>query len=77
MYGYPPQILIDILQDPVSNGQNDRIIWVNLLSAVVTAAVEERHPGLLAGPVGQLGEEGRASLGLPLAEQITGGLTQR
>ena len=72
----PPQVLIDIIQNTVSNGQNDRVIRLHLLSAVVTAAVHERNPGLLAGSVGHLGEERHPSLGLPLAKQILGGLTQ-
>ena len=77
MYVVPPQVLIDIRQNTVSNGQNSRVVWFHLLLAVVAAAVHGRNPGLLAGSVGHLGEQRHASLVPPLAKQIIGGIAQR
>ena len=68
--------MIDIIQNPISNGKDDRVIRLHLLPAVVAAAVHERHPGLLAGSVPHLGEERHAQLVLPLSKQLLSGIAQ-
>ena len=70
-----PEVLIDVSQDSVSDGDYERIVWLEVLLVHVAAAVQEGHPGLLTGPVGHSLEQRRPELVTPLREQFLSSLT--
>ena len=46
-----PEILVDVCQDAVSDGDNERVVRLESLLVHVTAAVHEGHPGLLTAGI--------------------------